>query len=132
MRRRYRLRGALCGAVLFALTSSSAEGGTYRVSPCWSGTSMAARGAPSTATPGMETFGRCEPGMRSVQTGNSVTTGSVGRKANAEAVFDAPAGTRFASVRWSGKVRRVELRAMAATLLLEPVPSMSPVALDER
>jgi len=63
--------------------------------------------------------------MRSVQTGNSVTTGSVGRKANAEAVFDAPAGTRFASVRWSGKVRRVDCRY--ALQMWAEVPNAAPV-----
>src|SRR4051812_37273335 len=108
MDRRYRLSGGLAVAACFALVffAGAAQAGTYRVSSCWANTSFDARTeAPAAATRGMRAVDDCEEGARSVLMGNEVSGGNVSRGAKAEIALDAPAATRFVSIRWSGKAR---------------------------
>jgi hypothetical protein len=73
----------------------------------------------------MQTVRECDPGERGVLTGNEVTYESVRRGAKAEAVVEAPEGTRFLSVRWSGKARRVDCRY--ALQMWGEVPNAAPL-----
>jgi hypothetical protein len=73
----------------------------------------------------MQMVSDCEAGQRGVLTGNEVIFGTVRRGAKAEAVIAAPEGTRFVSVRWSGRARRVDCRY--ALQIWAEVPNAAPL-----
>jgi hypothetical protein len=123
------VRLVLLAAVACALTwllavAAPAAAGTYTINACQAdrfGFSTQAFG--DYATRGMRWKRACNPagrGLRGLITGNVVRSGRVARGAQSRFVMDAPVGTRFLSLNWSGKATRRDCRYSLQMYALRP------------
>jgi len=121
---RLTLLAALACTATWLLAATPAAAGTYTINACQAdrfGFSSHAFG--DYATRGMKWKRACNPaghGLRGLITGNVVRSGRVERGAQSRFVMDAPAGTRFLSLNWSGKATRRDCRYTLQLYALRP------------
>jgi hypothetical protein len=100
------------GAVLGQATPAAA--GIYTIKACAADTqNWSSQAFQDFATPGMRWKRGCNPegkGLRGLLTGNIVWEGRVARGARSYFVLNAPHGTQFARVWWSGEAQRRDCR----------------------
>ena len=117
--------------VLCALMTGEAAAGEFRVASCQADRlNFSTQAFSDFATRGMKIKRACNPegpGLRGLITANVVERGRVARGSLALATINAPAGTRFTSLRWAGTVRRRDCRY--ALQLYADAPDAPPIAL---
>ncbi|MBA3262183.1 MAG: hypothetical protein H0T69_06885, partial [Thermoleophilaceae bacterium] len=108
------LAAGACALTWLLVTAVPAAAGTFTINACQAdrlGFSTQAFG--DYATRGMKWKRACNPagpGLRGLYTGNVVRSGRVEPGAQSRFVMDAPPGTRFLSLTWSGKATRRDCR----------------------
>jgi hypothetical protein len=112
---RLTLLAAVAGALAWLLgTAAPAGAGTFTIDACQADRSgFSTRAFSDYANRGMKWKRACNPagpGLRGLYTGNVVRPGRVERGAQSRFVMDAPPGTRFLSLTWSGKATRRDCR----------------------
>jgi hypothetical protein len=94
--------------------ASSAGAGTFRIMSCTADRqNWSSQAFQDFATRGMRWKRACNPegkGLRGMLTGNTLGIGRVERGARSYFVLNAPPGTEFAKISWSGEARRRDCR----------------------
>lgn len=108
------LLAALLGVAATLVPVATAVAGEFQINTCQADRANFSSQAFGTfATRGMKWKRACNPvgaGLRGLVTGNVVRAGRVESGAQSRFVLDAPAGTRFERLRWSGKITRRDCR----------------------
>ena len=96
------------------LVAGPAAAGEFTINACQADSgNFSTRAFEDFATRGMRWKRACDPegpGLRGLVTSNVIRRGQVARGSESRLSMDAPAGTRFARLRWSGQARRGDCR----------------------
>jgi hypothetical protein len=118
------LAAVACTFTSLVVAARPADAGTYAVNTCQADRfGFSSRAFGDYATRGMKWKRACSPyghGVRGLITGNVVRSGRVEAGAQSRFVMDAPAGTRFASLSWSGRATRRDCRYTLQMYALRP------------
>ena len=125
------IAGALALITTLAATTPEARAGEFQVAACQADQlGFTTRPFEDFATRGMEIRRACNPegrGLRGLITANVIRRGRVPRGARAIVALNAPAGTRFTTLRWAGTLRRRDCRY--ALQLYADAPDIEPIAI---
>jgi hypothetical protein len=122
---RITLLAAVAGTLTSLLaTAAPAAAGTYTINACQADRlGFSTRAFSDYATRGMKWKRACNPagpGLRGLITGNVVRSGRVVRGAQSRFIMDAPPGTSFLNLNWSGKAIRRDCRYALQMYALGP------------